>query len=291
MLTPAEVYELLKHPERLNGTTLDAVRQTVRAFPAFHAARLLLLENLYFIASPEYDAGSGANPDSGLRSELDAERLRAVLFLPCPEHLDELLEEAGKLRRKGQLAGDRTMSLLNRYFGDVVADDADVVPENGAAQDYLTASGLSDIAGSSDGSSDGSEHGSEDGSELEMPAADISASSGLSATDRMLNAIFGGGEELSFEMPPASDGDLNSGGFRIGGEDDGNSEESDETDEIRLDENLFTETLAGIYIKQHRYREAIEIIRSLSLTFPNKSSYFADQIRYLEKIVEVNKQK
>lgn len=58
-----------------------------------------------------------------------------------------------------------------------------------------------------------------------------------------------------------------------------------------LKDSYFTETLASIYIRQHRYEEAIEIIRSLSLTFPNKSSYFADQIRYLEKIINSSKQK
>ena len=55
-----------------------------------------------------------------------------------------------------------------------------------------------------------------------------------------------------------------------------------------LDDTYFTETLARIYLKQHRYDKALEIIRSLYLNFPNKSIYFADQIRYLEKLVRIN---
>ena len=55
-----------------------------------------------------------------------------------------------------------------------------------------------------------------------------------------------------------------------------------------LDDTYFTETLARIYLKQHRYNKALEIIRSLYLNFPNKSIYFADQIRYLEKLVRIN---
>lgn len=55
-----------------------------------------------------------------------------------------------------------------------------------------------------------------------------------------------------------------------------------------LDDTYFTETLARIYLKQRRYDKALEIIRSLYLNFPNKSIYFADQIRYLEKLVRIN---
>ena len=51
------------------------------------------------------------------------------------------------------------------------------------------------------------------------------------------------------------------------------------------DENYFTETLAKIYIKQHRYAKALEIIKKLSLKYPKKNAYFADQIRFLEKLI------
>lgn len=47
----------------------------------------------------------------------------------------------------------------------------------------------------------------------------------------------------------------------------------------------FTETLAHIYIKQGKYSKAIEIIRRISLNFPEKNRYFADQIRFLEKLI------
>ena len=59
-------------------------------------------------------------------------------------------------------------------------------------------------------------------------------------------------------------------------------------DTEQLDESYFTETLARIYLKQHRYDRALEIIKSLYLNFPNKSIYFADQIRYLDKLVRIN---
>jgi tetratricopeptide (TPR) repeat protein len=48
----------------------------------------------------------------------------------------------------------------------------------------------------------------------------------------------------------------------------------------------FTETLANIYIKQGKYEKALEIIKRLCLEYPNKNRYFADQIRFLEKIIK-----
>ena len=64
--------------------------------------------------------------------------------------------------------------------------------------------------------------------------------------------------------------------------------ENDADEVEQLDDAYFTETLARIYLKQRRYGKALEIIRSLYLNFPNKSIYFADQIRYLEKLVRIN---
>lgn len=57
------------------------------------------------------------------------------------------------------------------------------------------------------------------------------------------------------------------------------------------DNKYFTETLAKIYIKQGKYEEAVEIMRKLSADNPKKSCYFADQIRFLEKVVINSKSK
>ena len=58
--------------------------------------------------------------------------------------------------------------------------------------------------------------------------------------------------------------------------------ESDNEDE---DSEFLTETLAKIYIKQKKYDKALTIIKRLSLNFPKKSAYFADQIRFLEYLI------
>ena len=65
-------------------------------------------------------------------------------------------------------------------------------------------------------------------------------------------------------------------------------EETEDTEPEKveeLDESYFTETLAKIYVKQHRYDKALEIIEKLNLKYPKKNIYFADQIRFLQKLI------
>ena len=76
-------------------------------------------------------------------------------------------------------------------------------------------------------------------------------------------------------------------------EDEHNESQSDDSNVYENDENneILTEIMAGIYIKQGKYENAVKIIRQLSLKYPKKSRYFADQIRFLEKLIINNKHK
>ena len=51
------------------------------------------------------------------------------------------------------------------------------------------------------------------------------------------------------------------------------------------DDSMLSESLAKIFIKQGKYAKALEIIKNISLKFPEKSIYFADQIRFLQKLI------
>ena len=59
-----------------------------------------------------------------------------------------------------------------------------------------------------------------------------------------------------------------------------------ETSEAGRPEVDQLEEQARLMIHEARYAEAIEILKQLNLINPKKSIYFADQIRFLEKIIE-----
>ena len=46
--------------------------------------------------------------------------------------------------------------------------------------------------------------------------------------------------------------------------------------------SFYTETLANIYVKQEKWENAIEVYEALSIKFPEKSRYFANQIETLK---------
>ena len=56
-------------------------------------------------------------------------------------------------------------------------------------------------------------------------------------------------------------------------------------DPNQMDDSMLSESLAKMYIAQHKYSQALEIIQRLNLNYPEKSIYFADQIRFLTKLV------
>ena len=69
------------------------------------------------------------------------------------------------------------------------------------------------------------------------------------------------------------------------------SETPQSVDSLLDDDSFLTETLARVYIKQKKYEQALTIIKRLSLNFPEKSIYFADQIRFLEYLIYNEKNK
>ena len=52
--------------------------------------------------------------------------------------------------------------------------------------------------------------------------------------------------------------------------------------ENKQDSSLMTETLAKVYLEQKKYENAIQAYRILSLKYPEKSGFFADQIKRVQ---------
>ena len=53
-------------------------------------------------------------------------------------------------------------------------------------------------------------------------------------------------------------------------------------------EELMTETLARIYLEQKNYKKAIQSYKILSLKYPEKNGFFADQIKAVKQLQEKN---
>lgn len=58
--------------------------------------------------------------------------------------------------------------------------------------------------------------------------------------------------------------------------------------ESKIKDDLITETLAKIYINQKKYNKAIKAYNILSLKYPKKSSFFADQIERIKNLKKNN---
>nr|WP_072989872.1 hypothetical protein [Pseudozobellia thermophila] len=61
-------------------------------------------------------------------------------------------------------------------------------------------------------------------------------------------------------------------------------------DSVKIDKKeLMTETLAKVYLEQKKYKKAIQAYKILSLKYPEKSGFFADRIKAVERIQLDNK--
>ena len=57
---------------------------------------------------------------------------------------------------------------------------------------------------------------------------------------------------------------------------------------IQTPDSLMTETLAKVYLQQKNYKKALQAYHILILKYPEKSGFFADQIRAIEKLININ---
>ena len=248
-----DLTQLINHPEQMNRETLYELRSLLALHPYYQTARLLMLQNLYLL----HDA------------TFDAELRKAAVYFSDRKVLFNLVEAAHyQLGKEPETAPaeaneeNRTITLINDFL--------ESIPKEEAAEKVAT------------------------GQKRKPTPADA-------AIDYVSYLLDVEKEENEPQQEPQMKGqDLidnfiqNEGGkIKLKDEIDYTPEEydlSDKNDENEAEEGIFTETLAKIYIKQGRYDKALEIIQRLNLLYPKKNAYFADQIRFLEKLILNNKQ-
>ena len=186
--------------------------------------------------------------------EFGKEMRKAALYLKSRWPLFELMAGYGVVEELDKapedIPVDRTMSLIDAFLGTLPADSFSLEAEGAAAVDYVSAY-LKD-----------------------KPAhtSEVPALRGQSLIDDFLASD---NERITL--------DLNKDMEEVG------PQEASSVESEPSEPSFFTETLANIYIKQGKYDKALEIIKRLYLEYPNKNRYFADQIRFLEKIVKHTK--
>ena len=250
-----ELIELIKHPEHMDRDTLYELRSLLALYPYYQTARLLLLQNLFLLHDPTFD-----------------EELRcAAIYITDRRRLFQMIEAAhytispktkNDEEPQTEQKENRTISLIENFLDSIPKEGTAETPQEhqpkrkptpaDAAVDYVAYL-----------------------LESESESDHLNQAPQLIGQDLIDSFINNDKGKIVLSDNPEYTPEVN---------------EATSTPNDTPEEGVFTETLARIYIKQGRYSKALEIIRRLSLQYPKKNAYFADQIRFLEKLIINNKQ-
>ena len=254
-----DIAELIKHPEQLDRDTLYELRSMLALYPYFQTARLLMLQNLYLLHDPTFDE----------------ELRRAAIYITDRKVIFNMIEAAHYQLPKTitqhptpdtQPSGNRTITLINSFLDAIPKDDPK--PEEGQAPKPRRKPTPADAAVDYVAYLIESTANDEEEAQKDVPQM-----AGQELIDSFINTdkhkiVLSDSPQLKPQVQVKQENQENGG-----------------------DEGFYTETLARIYIKQGNYSKALQIIRQLSLDNPKKNAFFADQIRFLEKLIINNNKK
>lgn len=242
----------IEDPSLLNEETLVGLKDLVEKYPFFQTARLLYLANLYKLHSkefgPELRRASVFVPD---RTALFALTEGAHYELPTTASNDNSIETESD--------GNRTLSLINSFLttSSIETDD-----ENDTERTTPTVADLTNDYASFLMQQDVRE--TKKSGDADRAKTDVPKLKGADLIDTFIAETQG---KQRLEMPEVDDSEFVSPEFSV------------------EDEEIYTESMVNIYIKQGRYQQALEILRKICLNNPKKSSNFAAQINLLEIII------
>ena len=253
--------QLTRHPEQIDAEALRQLHDEVEKNPYFQAARLLYVRGLYQSQSDDFGD----------------ELRKAAITIPDRTALFELIEgpnmrPARTLRHTtskpvASEVQDRTQALIETFL----ANKPDLTRSSrqrpvDASSDYIAYLMQQQDA----------EVQTMEETPVEL-SAEVPAEEPVAATQEMPSDVH---TETPAEMSVETPSEVPSETPPV------KVTSSTPSDTQKEGEDAFlTETLARIYIKQGKYNRAIEIIRRISLRNPKKNRYFADQIRFLEKLI------
>lgn len=258
-MNTARIIELFKHPALLDRETLYELRTLLDRYPYFSAARILYLYNLHVLDDRTFHAELSRTAFSINDRSLLFREIEAPRYAPDSSRKPQPAAENGSaFPEEGQRFSGKGAALL--------PETPAASPDRGSRTIDLINRFLAQQPDSSH--TPLGYEGIAEQSPLLFPGAETAAAGGEADVKE---AEHGAVPEAASE-PVA------------GGKQEPPTPLEGEASEA-LDESYFTETLAKIYVKQGRYEKALEIIKAISLKNPKKSAYFADQIRFLRKLI------
>lgn len=248
----------IEHPESLGTESLYELRQLLERYPYFQTARILYLKNLFLLHNPSFQ-------EELRKGALFVADLSVLFYAIEGEHF-VIKQHAGPKESSHPGSDDRTLDLIDRFLADASEPSAEtLLPLPAEAVDYTSVL------------------------EEEVQAGDTVAVAPLRGQELIDSFIEKNAkeEEHPEEKQVPEEAGVEEPCLPSKEEKEGvpPSEIVNEVPEVEEEENYFTETLAKIYVKQQRYDKALEIIKKLNLKYPKKNTYFADQIRFLEKLI------
>jgi hypothetical protein len=234
-------------PGNLSERTLPELKQIVADFPYFHAARMLYLKNLAVL--------------DDIRLKVDLKKM--AIYLPDRTKLfilldgDKYVKPVAKLHKQEDIQKENKFTLVDSFLSETTDSGKNIIDESlifhpPVSADYMQL--LLDDEPKSEGSDKKMQH-------QELIDSFIESGSEHFGKRLVMDSSANEGENFNIENTPLN------------------------LEKETLDVSYFTETLAHVHIKQKRYDKALEIIKNLSLKYPEKNIYFADQIRFLEKLI------
>ena len=249
-----DIIELIEHPEQMDRDTLYELRSMLAIYPYFQTARLLMLQNLYLLHD----------------SSFDQELRRAAIYITDRKVLFQMIEAAHyKLKTVQKESHEdvaitteernsRTISLIDDFLDSLPKEEEDEATKKKGKRKPTPADAAVDyVAYLLESESDEEKELASEGPQL----------IGQNLIDSFINNDKG---KIVLNETPTLKPEL---------------ENTTSDTQKEVEQDYFTETFARIYIKQGNYSKALEIIQQLSLDNPKKNAYFADQMRFLEKLI------
>lgn len=252
-----EITELIDHPERMDRDTLYELRSMLAIYPYFQTARLLMLQNLYLLHDPTFDEELRRASVCVADRRVLFRMVEAIHYKLTTHHSEKETTNDGKSEK------NRTISLINNFLENIPQTDSGQEKKEKTKRKPTPADAAIDYVAYLLETEESEEEKPEEKPQMK----------GQQLIDTFIENDKG---KIVLNETPQFVPQI---------------DEPNDDDGKNADESFFTETLARIYIKQGRYDKALEIITRLSLNYPKKNTYFADQIRFLQKLIINNKQK